>query len=153
MEIVNDNSLNKSKLIPTCDILMNINTGDFVMISYARKSESGFTAMCGPVQNISKKEMKSNGLYLIQNDIAGFRKRINCEKSEFECMPLIKQNKFYREHKLVGIAEYENDKLMLSPMHNNRGRHTSKPGEELFVTLPCTSDEFFDKLKMAFAKC
>jgi len=140
--------------LPGCSIYLNKKSGDFVLEHEAISKEFGWTTSCGSLVHISNSEMINKGINVVLQSISEFFQREKLEKSELEKLPIAQQKKFERAHKLLGLSLNRQDLLRLTPMHKgNRGGYISTPGEEIHVDLPCSNQEFYQKLMEAFSKC
>ncbi len=142
------------KVKPVCELYFNNKTNNFILVNYVRTEEyGGWTVSCGPFIHILQSEIKISGIDIILKNLKEFFYRVKTEKSEYEMMTKVQEQKFRKEHKVISI-DLENENLIsLLPMQSKKSGHIGKPEHKITVTLPCTGDKFYMKLKDAFEKC
>jgi len=138
---------------PSCTIYLNKKNGQFILEGHAIESKFGWCASYGALIFVSREEMGKRGIDIVLQDLQEFSQRCGDEKSEHENMTASERSTFDRKHKNVGITLISSDSLRLFPMHKEQGGHIGNPGEEVYVKLPVSSEEFFQKLMEAFDKC
>jgi hypothetical protein len=149
-----DTFMSNDKLRPVCDIYVNKETKDFILENSAWTEEyGGLIIGCGPSVHISNNEMKTSGVEIVLRNLKGFFNRKKNEKTEYEMMTKNQQQKFLREHNLVSIYLDKNNFLEILPWKREGGGHIGIPEGKIVVNLPCTNEEFYQKLMESFEKC
>ncbi|HIJ72032.1 MAG TPA: hypothetical protein HPP87_11825 [Planctomycetes bacterium] len=137
----------------SCNIIKKKKLNVFFLESFAIDKEVGWRVSYGQLQNVSHDQMIGHGLDYILKDFQNFGGRERTEKSEIEKMSNSEYRKFNRDHYFVGVGIDNQNTLRINPMHKCRGGHVSKEGEEIYIQLPCSNEEFYNKLMEAFEKC
>ena len=142
----------KFKYHPICNIFMDKETKNFVLENWAIDDKLRCIGF-GPFIHISNEKMKENGLSIIRQNLDSFFYRKVTEKSEYGKMTNTEEQRFLKNHKNVGIHLENKECLTLLPMPREGGGYIGKPEDRINVNLPCTNEEFYQKLMEAFDKC
>jgi len=138
---------------PSCNVFLNIKSNTFLIESLIIDSEFGWYASCGKFQHITDDEIKNCGLNYIMHNIKEFKRREKKELSEHDKMTSVQYRRFHKNHKQVGIDSDNSNTLRITPMHRCRGGRVGKEGEEMYIQLPCSNEDFYNILMEAFDKC
>jgi hypothetical protein len=115
----------------------------------------GCATSFGRLERLSKGEMETAGLGIIQNSIRNVPDRKKSEKSELESYDAKSLKIFERNHLLVSISvvdDHGESRLRLVSMKYISGKFQDT-GKSLIIKLPCGQDAFMQMLNNAFEKC
>jgi hypothetical protein len=137
----------------SCGLYLNKERGVFYLESGAENSELGLGTSYGDLKEIMPEEMGRNGLAIVLDDLAEYRRRKKTEKSELENMSPRQRRDFLQSHWCVGFWLESTKALMMAPMHPQRRGFASEPSEHIRISLPTSQTVFYSKLLEAFSKC
>lgn len=141
--------------IPFVHVGRHERSGDFKVIRYGAKEDSGISYVVGDLCHIGRERMASSGLRIILKEIAAYRvwpakKKLN---SELKAMEPKVRSKFLREHLFVDVQKREEKVLTFTPCHQEGigwGGMTSYMQEEIPLILPTEQNRFYAVLMHAF---
>ncbi len=139
------------KANPCLDIWMHRESEHFVITNHAIDPDLGLPASWGDLIPTSADVMKSRGLGIVLDNLAGFQQRRRENPSAFEKMPKSRHQRFRREHGLVIVEMLDEEHLRISPMHKHRGGgYMSNPDEVVVFEISRDDEEFYRVILAAF---
>jgi hypothetical protein len=141
--------------IPTVGLGRNESTGDFKLIRYGAKEDSGMSFCVGNIISVKGEVMARDGLRIVLGGLAFYQvwpAKTKLE-SEIGVMDSRSLSAFVRMHKFVDILKRDERSLCISPSHRE-GRSwkgiKSYIEEEIPVRTATSEKEFYETLMKAF---
>ncbi len=127
-----------------------VKSPDYVIVTFA-PGDTGYVEV-GEHVHVSARQMRSDGLALIVENLTAFANRRSIAKV---VRPLKENYAFYHAHKLVRVWMDEPTELMLLPERRMGGgwQYSTDTAHERRVKLPTTPEDFFSELEEAFKWC
>ena len=134
---------------PNLQLRVNVKTGDFVIANFAVDRRFGFRRGWGPLVHVTRQQMKTEGLRIVLDNLAGFLDRNGEDGSKLDGDP-VKQREFEKLHKCISVMLLERRNLSITPMRRTRrGGATGEYEDVITRPFPCTNEAFYSAIELA----